>query len=99
MTTVDISITREIKTDPLVLVTGAAGFIGSAVVSRLSNLGYQVVAVDALLGGLYPREEKAIKFEQLEILYLHALFKGYFINTELLCRIKVLSGYLQFCCR
>lgn len=68
MTTVDISITRETKTDPLVLVTGAAGFIGSAVVSRLSNLGYQVVAVDALLGGLYPREEKVIKFEQLESL-------------------------------
>ena len=45
-----------------VLVTGAAGFIGSAVVRELSKLNWKVVAVDALLGGLYGPEEKIERF-------------------------------------
>jgi len=48
-----------------VLVTGAAGFIGSAVVKRLSSEGMRVVALDALLEGLYPRSEKAERFSEL----------------------------------
>ena len=48
-----------------VLVTGAAGFIGSAVVKRLSSEGMRVVALDGLLEGLYPRSEKAKRFSEL----------------------------------
>ena len=48
-----------------VLVTGAAGFIGSAVVTELSELGWNVVALDALLDGLYPATEKVARFEKL----------------------------------
>lgn len=48
-----------------VLVTGAAGFIGSAVVTMLSDQGWNVVAVDALLDGLYPATEKVSRFEKL----------------------------------
>lgn len=51
--------------DRKVLVTGAAGFIGSAVVRELSSSGTPVVAVDALLGGLYPPDEKAHRFSEL----------------------------------
>ncbi len=53
---------------PTVLVTGAAGFIGSAVVRELSRKGSSVVAVDALLGGLYPSDEKSERFEGLSTL-------------------------------
>jgi UDP-glucuronate 4-epimerase len=49
----------------LVLVTGAGGFIGSAVVRALSDQGQRVLAVDALLGGLYPADEKAQRFSSL----------------------------------
>ena len=49
-----------------VLVTGAAGFIGSAVVKTLSAAGVEVVGVDALLGGLYPAIEKQQRFEELQ---------------------------------
>lgn len=48
-----------------VLVTGAAGFIGSAVATILSDQGWNVVAVDALLDGLYPATEKVSRFEKL----------------------------------
>jgi len=50
---------------PKVLVTGAAGFIGSAVTKKLSQEGWRVVAVDGLLDGLYPAQEKIERFEEL----------------------------------
>lgn len=48
-----------------VLVTGAAGFIGSAVVRHLSSLDISTVALDGLLGGLYPADEKRSRFQAL----------------------------------
>ena len=45
-----------------ILVTGAAGFIGSAVVTSLSASGHKVVALDGLLDGLYPSTEKIDRF-------------------------------------
>jgi len=45
-----------------ILVTGAAGFIGSAVVTSLSASGHKVVALDGLLDGLYPSAEKIDRF-------------------------------------
>jgi len=45
-----------------ILVTGAAGFIGSAVVASLSASGHKVVALDGLLDGLYPSAEKIDRF-------------------------------------
>lgn len=53
---------------PTVLVTGAAGFIGSAVVRELSLRNWKVVAVDALLGGLYGPEEKSARFSEISAL-------------------------------
>ena len=52
----------------LILVTGAAGFVGSAVVEELSRRGETILALDALLGGLYPSEEKRNRFSALAAL-------------------------------
>jgi nucleoside-diphosphate-sugar epimerase len=47
------------------LITGAAGFIGFEVTKRALHAGYEVTAFDALLGGLYPAEEKRERFDSL----------------------------------
>jgi len=51
-----------------ILVTGAAGFIGSSVVKKLSAQGTKVVALDGLLGGLYPEQEKSARFHDISML-------------------------------
>ncbi len=48
-----------------VLVTGAAGFIGFEVAQIAAERGYKVTALDALLDGLYPAEEKTERWTNL----------------------------------
>jgi len=48
-----------------ILVTGAAGFIGSRLTELLSARGDSVVAVDCFLPDLYSAEMKKTRFEQL----------------------------------
>ena len=48
------------------LVTGAAGFIGSAVCQRLLSEGRQVVALDCFLPNLYSNEIKQLRWQSLQ---------------------------------
>lgn len=48
-----------------VLITGAAGFIGYEVTKVAVARGFEVVALDGLLGGLYPADEKKNRWEEL----------------------------------
>ncbi len=48
-----------------ILVTGAAGFIGSGVARELANRGHHVVAADMFLDRLYPNEPKFVNWERL----------------------------------
>lgn len=56
---------NSMTSQPTVLVTGAAGFIGFALTRSLSEAGWKVIALDGLLGGLYPATEKKDRFDQL----------------------------------
>ena len=48
-----------------ILVTGAAGFIGSHLVEKLSTLGHKVIALDCILGDSYDPQIKLHNFEKL----------------------------------
>ena len=48
-----------------VLVTGAAGFVGSAVSQALLREGHFVVAVDSFFEGLYPQSGRRRRFQQI----------------------------------
>lgn len=51
-----------------VLVTGAAGFIGSRLTEILCTRGHEVIGVDCFLPELYSAEMKKARFEQLQSL-------------------------------
>lgn len=47
------------------LITGAAGFIGVHICEQLSKAGHKILALDALVEGLYPRKEKLLRWNYL----------------------------------
>ena len=71
---------QEKKKKETVLVTGAAGFIGSHVARELFNMGYRVVALDDLSGGFrdnVPEGATFIKGSILNQKLIEKLFKQY----------------------
>lgn len=66
-------------TKPLVLVTGAAGFIGSHVADHCLKLGFDVVATDDLSGGFrenVPRAAHWIEGDLRDPTFVNSLFAG-----------------------
>lgn len=57
------------------IVTGAAGFIGSHIVDKLINIGYDVISIDNLSTGLIENVNKKSNFIQLDIRDLDQLKK------------------------
>ena len=49
-----------------ILVTGGAGFLGSHLAEKLSNMGDEVVGVDNMMGGYADNVPKNIKFHKLD---------------------------------
>ena len=49
-----------------ILVTGAAGFLGSHLAEQLSNLGHDVVGIDNMSGGYEDNVPKNIKFHKID---------------------------------
>ena len=49
------------KSSKIILVTGVAGFLGSHLSEKLSNMGYSVVGVDNMTGGYKDNVPKKIK--------------------------------------
>jgi len=49
-----------------ILVTGAAGFIGSHLVEKLSTMGHEVTGLDCFMGELYPSDLKRENWTEVE---------------------------------
>ena len=49
-----------------VLVTGAAGFLGSHLSEKLSDLGHEVIGIDNMIGGYEDNVPKNIKFQNID---------------------------------
>ena len=45
-----------------ILITGAAGFLGSHLTEKLVELGHEVIGIDNMLGGYEDNVPKNIKF-------------------------------------
>ena len=52
---------------PTILVTGGAGYIGSATVHSLINQGYDVIVIDNLSKGLKRLVHKKVKFYKADL--------------------------------
>ena len=49
-----------------ILVTGAAGFLGSHLSEQLSSLGHEVIGIDSMIGGYEDNVPKNIKFHKMD---------------------------------
>ena len=49
-----------------ILVTGAAGFLGSHLSESLANLGHEVIGLDNMIGGYEDNIPKNIKFHKID---------------------------------
>ena len=49
-----------------ILVTGAAGFLGSHLSEKLSNLGYDVIGIDNMMGGYEDNVPRNINFHKID---------------------------------
>lgn len=58
-----------------ILVTGAAGFLGSHLVEKLQNLGHSIIGVDNMMGGYEDNVMKGIEFHKLDCCNLEKIQK------------------------
>ena len=67
-----------------ILVTGAAGFLGSHLSEQLSNLGHEVVGIDNMLGGYEDNVPKNIEFSKTLVFCNDFIILDNFCNDCLL---------------
>ena len=63
------------KTKKNVLVTGSAGFLGSHLSEKLSNMGHNVIGIDNMIGGYKDNIPKNITFHKIDCCDLHKIQK------------------------
>lgn len=81
-----------------ILVTGAAGFIGSNLCDRLCSTGYQVVGLDCFLDN-YPRDYKEANLKSLLDYDGFTFIEGDLAETELAALLDGVTGVFHLAAR
>ena len=67
-----------------ILVTGAAGFLGSHLSEQLSKLGHDVIGIDNMIGGYDDNVPKSIEFQKVDCCDFEKIKSRLFIHAKLL---------------
>ena len=59
-----------------ILITGAAGFLGSHLVEKLHTLGHTVIGIDNMMGGYEDNVIKGTEFHKLDCCDLPKIQRG-----------------------
>ena len=80
-------------TKPLkILITGVAGFLGSHLAEKLSNMKYKVVGIDNMIGGYKDNVPKNIEFHEIDCCDLKAVKNNNVFNTKPTSGVTVVSA-------
>ena len=82
-----------------VLVTGVAGFLGSHLSEKLSEMGHDVYGIDNMIGGYEDNVPKNIKFQNVDCCdfkKISSIMKG--IEIVYHCAATAHEGLNFFCC-
>ena len=80
-----------------ILVTGAAGFLGSHLSQKLSDQGHEVIGIDNMIGGYKDNVPKGIKFfkhDCCDYKKLNSIMKG--VNVVYHCAATAHEGLSVF---
>ena len=86
------------ETNKKILVTGAAGFLGSHLADKLVEMGHKVIGIDSMIGGYEDNISKKIEFHKIDCCDLKKVqeIMCQFLVQQLMRKLKELFFVLRW---